>query len=281
MKLLVFALLSAVSLASAADLTSLQKSADAGDAEAQFQVGRVYLRGDGVPKDEGKAAEWFRRAAEQGNFKAQHNLGAMAFEGRGIPQDDREAARWLRLAAEQGTARSQVMLAGMLLQGRGAEKNVDEALIWYRRAAEQGDESAQLALAEHYYFRAGGPDYVEAVKWYRPLAERGHPAAQNALGIIVERGLHGEPADPKAAAEWFSKAARQGERKAQANLGRLYHEGRGLKRDVVQAYAWLKVAAARGEATAINMLPGVEPALKVEERTRAEELMREYERFAP
>lgn len=245
MKRLVLALLSAVSLATAADLTSLQKSADAGDAEAQFQVGRVYLRGDGVPKDEGKAAEWFRRAAEQ------------------------------------GTARSQVMLAGMLLQGRGAEKNVDEALIWYRRAAEQGDESAQLALAEHYYFRAGGPDYVEAVKWYRPLAERGHPAAQNALGIIVERGLHGEPADPKAAAEWFSKAARQGERKAQANLGRLYHEGRGLKRDVVQAYAWLKVAAARGEATAINMLPGVEPALKVEERTRAEELMREYERFAP
>ena len=45
-----------------------------------------------------------RRQAEQGDVDAQFNLGFMYVEGQGVLQDDAEAARWLRLAAEQGHA---------------------------------------------------------------------------------------------------------------------------------------------------------------------------------
>lgn len=261
------------------DLPALEKQAAAGDADAQFLVGRTYLRGDGVAPNDARAVEWFRRAAEQGQFKAQHNFAALLLEGRGVARDDAEAARWLRKAADQGSAPSQVLLGDLLLAGRGGARNVDEGLAWYRRAADQGDEAAQFRLAEYFYFPAEGagqPDYVEAARWYRPLAERGRAVAQNAYGVIVERGFGETKANPAEAARWFLKAARQGDRKGQSNLGRLYFEGNGVKRDPVQAYAWLKVSADRGEATAKNLLIGVEPLLSVDERTSAEALIREY-----
>lgn len=40
--------------------------ADHGDADAQFNIGMKYYRGDGVAKDYGNAAEWFGKAADQG-----------------------------------------------------------------------------------------------------------------------------------------------------------------------------------------------------------------------
>ena len=43
-----------------------------------------------------------RTSAEAGDAQAQFNLGAMYFEGRGVPQDDGEACRWIDLASVQG-----------------------------------------------------------------------------------------------------------------------------------------------------------------------------------
>ena len=47
-----------------------RKSADKGYAEAQFNLGKCYLFGNGVPKDSDEAAKWFQKAALQGHIKA-------------------------------------------------------------------------------------------------------------------------------------------------------------------------------------------------------------------
>ena len=83
-------------------LADLRASAEAGDAEAQFILGGMYVTGVGVPQDDVEAVAWYRRAAEQGDARAQYNLGGMYREGRGVPQDDVEAVAWYRRAAEQG-----------------------------------------------------------------------------------------------------------------------------------------------------------------------------------
>jgi TPR repeat protein len=54
-----------------------------------------------------------KRLAEQGDVDAQWNLGRMYGNGRGVPEDDAEAIKWYRLAAEQGYARAQFNLGGM------------------------------------------------------------------------------------------------------------------------------------------------------------------------
>ena len=55
----------------------------------------------------------FRPLAEQGDAKAQYNLGVMYVAGQGVTQDYGEAARLLRLAAEQGFAQAQSMAGGI------------------------------------------------------------------------------------------------------------------------------------------------------------------------
>ena len=59
--------------------------------------------------------------AEQGNVKAQYNLGNMYRKGQGVTQDYKEAARLYRLAAEQGLADAQYNLGVMYDVGKGVD----------------------------------------------------------------------------------------------------------------------------------------------------------------
>ncbi|GHT72265.1 hypothetical protein AGMMS49950_10680 [Endomicrobiia bacterium] len=52
----------------------LNMKAQQGDDEAQFKLGVIYLKGDGVKQDYKKAFKWYKKSAEQGNARAQNNL---------------------------------------------------------------------------------------------------------------------------------------------------------------------------------------------------------------
>jgi uncharacterized protein len=51
------------------------------------------------PQDYAQALKWYRLAAAQGHAKAQYNLGAMYGKGQGVPQNYVQALKWLTLAA--------------------------------------------------------------------------------------------------------------------------------------------------------------------------------------
>ena len=46
------------------------KAAEQGDADAQYNLGRAYWLGDGIPMNKPLAVYWYRKAAEQGNADA-------------------------------------------------------------------------------------------------------------------------------------------------------------------------------------------------------------------
>ncbi len=73
-------------------------SADAGQAEAEFDLGLLYAQGLGVRRDLTEAARWYRKSADQGNAEAQFALGQMYSRGWGVPRDDADAIRWLQMA---------------------------------------------------------------------------------------------------------------------------------------------------------------------------------------
>ena len=64
-------------------IEEIKRKANAGDAEAQYNLGVAYQNGQGVPKNHIEAAKWFRKAAEQKHAKAQNLLGAMYRDGQG------------------------------------------------------------------------------------------------------------------------------------------------------------------------------------------------------
>jgi TPR repeat protein len=93
-----------------------------------------------VPQDYKEAAKWYRMAAEQGHAWAQYNLGGMYLRGQGVPQDYKEAAKWWRKAAEQGDAGAQCNLGVMYEKGDGVPRDGTLAYALYNLAA-AGDPS--------------------------------------------------------------------------------------------------------------------------------------------
>ena len=81
------------------------------DAKAQYNLGVMYAKGDGVEKDYGEAVKWYTKAAEQGHASGQNNLGVMYAKSDGVVQDYREALKWYTKAAQQGFPPAQYPLA--------------------------------------------------------------------------------------------------------------------------------------------------------------------------
>lgn len=93
-------------------------------------------------------------------------------------------------------------------------------------------------------------DFDKAVELLWPLAEKGNdPQAQEKIGRLYHRGK-GLPKDAAKAAEWYLKAAQQGDAPAAARLGSMYWIGDGVARDPAQAATWYALGAAKGNALA-------------------------------
>ena len=80
-----------------------RKAADQGYAEAQFNLGNSYSKGEGIPKDFAEAVKWYRKAADQGYAAAQNNLGKMYADGEGVPRDEVEGLAWTNIGAASGS----------------------------------------------------------------------------------------------------------------------------------------------------------------------------------
>jgi len=112
-----------------------------GYADAQYYLGVMYAKGDGVAEDDAEAVKWYRKAAEQGHDGAQYNLGLMYANGEGVPENAAEAMKWYRKAAEQGNATAQSNLGVMYENGEGVPKDDVVAYAWYSAAAASGHDN--------------------------------------------------------------------------------------------------------------------------------------------
>ncbi len=220
--------------------------ADQGNAAAQFNLGVMYKRGQGIPQDYAHAMIWFRKAADQGYAAAQFNLGLLYVKGDGVPQDYAQAMIWFRKAADQGQVDAQASLGRMYDRGWGVPQDYAQAVGWYRKAADQGDAVAQSNLGAMYQDGQGVPqDYAQAVAWYRKAADQGDAVGQANLGGMYVNG-QGVPRDYAQAVYWFRKAADQGDANGQYNLGVCYANGWSVPRDYAQAVSLYRKASDQG-----------------------------------
>ncbi len=228
----------------------LQKKAEAGDANAQSSLGEMYAKGEGVPKDAVKAAEWYQKSAVQGNAQAQDRLGVMYDLGEGVPKDAAKAVEWFEKAAAQGNADAQRNLGHMYRNGEGVPKDATKAVEWYQKAAAQGNDKAQFSLGRMYSKGEGVPkDAAKAVEWFEKAAAQGSADTQRRLGMLYSYGIYVQK-DAAKAAEWYQKAAAQGDASAQFSLGLMYDKGEGVPKDAVKAAEWYQKSAVQGYADA-------------------------------
>ena len=87
-----------------------EQSADGGNQFATYQLGKLYLTGEDVPKDVTRAMDYLTDAAEQDNPQAQYILGKLYLLGKDINQDQEMTEQWFAAAADQGHEYAQFFL---------------------------------------------------------------------------------------------------------------------------------------------------------------------------
>jgi TPR repeat protein len=89
----------------------------------------------------------------------------------------------------------------------------------------------------------------ETVSRYLKAAAQGDRSAQFNLGVLYANG-QGVTKDEKEAVKWYRKAADQGSTLAQCYLGLCYEFGAGVSKDEIEAVKWYRKAADQGHAEA-------------------------------
>ncbi len=115
------------------------------------------------------------------------------------------------------------------------------------REAESGDISAMHEMARHYRGTR------EGLMWELELAKKGDRDYQTRIGWRYDRG-DDVPKDESIAAEWFTKAAEQGDEQASLILANYYVHGTGVEKDLRKAKLLLSGPAESGAPIAQRML---------------------------
>lgn len=121
----------------------LVAAAELGDGAAACRLGDMYREGlGGVRYSPKQAHHWYARSAMAGDASGQNNLGACYEHGLGCAQSYPRAANWYRLSAAQGLGTASMNLGYCHLRGHGVAADKEGALRLFREAVEQGEDRA-------------------------------------------------------------------------------------------------------------------------------------------
>jgi localization factor PodJL len=145
----------------------LSQAAQKGHAVAQYRLGTLYERGQGVAADPAKASHWYELSAAQGNRKAMHNL-AVFYASR---KDMANAARWFAKAAALGLSDSEFNLAVLYERGDGVPQSLVDAFKWYSIAAVAGDieSKARVGVLQTQLNDTDRATAAKAIEAFHPL----------------------------------------------------------------------------------------------------------------
>lgn len=83
-------------------LENCTEMAEAGDMQAQFEMGELYYHGERTDQDLPTALQWYEQASIQGHPDAQYRLGLMHMAGEGVERSLPQAYIMLKMAAVNG-----------------------------------------------------------------------------------------------------------------------------------------------------------------------------------
>jgi uncharacterized protein len=123
----------------------LTKLANANYVEAEYCLGYAT---EFILANYEESAAWYKKAAEHGHGQAQWCLGKLYLKGFGVQQNSPEAIKWYQSAAENGIPQAQFTLGEFYRSGEYVEKNPDMALKWYQKSAEAEFEPANTRIQQ-------------------------------------------------------------------------------------------------------------------------------------
>ena len=246
------------------------EEAEAGNAYAMHDMGKIYAQGIGAQASREQAEKWYGKSLNtlllleetQERVYLEYRIGKMYQYGLGTEENPEEAVRWFHKAAEKGHSYACYSLAMLYLRGQGVERDDERAYGLFLRSYDGGNPYAAYELGKlceagngtirnpekaQNYYRAAFLGFINMEKkskddtlWYR-------------IGCMYLHGIGTEP-DEEQAEHYLQKAYDYGNTHAAYQLARLYirQETQKLREDpeatpdyekIIKAVKWLEEAA--------------------------------------
>jgi TPR repeat protein len=262
---------------------------ESNNAESLFKLGERYEKGEGVPQCNTEAMKYYRSAALIAMADAKTNL-AEIYDEPTFPSGLLWALRFQLYFAERGVASAQAEVAEFYYWGLETYQDYEEwefpwdraqAAKWAFLAAEQGLEECQDMFGKIYWDDCMGAEWpenfdlqfdpqneLEEVRWLTWAQGTDH---------FINTGPYFNPDEARQHKE-FTKAVKiyralslTGDTEAQFKLATMHEQGEGLPKDECEAYAWLSIAASRGEKEASENLQRLSSQLTPEQVSKGQQ----------
>ena len=194
---------------------------DQGDLDCRVEIGRRFLIGKGVAKNESKGFQLIEEAYQSGNKRAISALGLCYLDGLGTTKDPTRAFALFK-EGSNASRHAKYLLGRMYLTGNGTEKDPQKGAAIVEEVAATGDHHATTYLGQMY---------------------------ANGWGVKV---------DQKKAISLYQEAAKAGNSEAMLELGKAYYAGSMVKGDKELARSWLQKAKDRGNKQANELLKKID-----------------------
>lgn len=126
----------------------LEPLAKSGHAAAQYYLGRMCARAEGLERDLGDAIRWWNASAGAGEPWAEVAIGSLYERGKVVPRDRRKALKWYLRAARHGLPEAQLRVGYFYEFGLGTDRDVARARRWYVEASSASKTPESLMRQE-------------------------------------------------------------------------------------------------------------------------------------
>ena len=234
----------------------LIESAGLGCGVAKYRLGKMFLRGEGVPKNIDYALRWLEESATEHNQYSEYLLGKTFLRGEDVDRDLLRAEDLLRRSSNQGNRYASYTLGKTLLDGKLLLQDIPEAIRLLTNSADKGFSAGQYQMGKLLYRGEMVPqDVSRAIDYLERAAAQKNPYAAYLAGKI--RLTETEVKDVLRAIRYFEIAAENGNNYAEFQLGKIYLYGKEVERDYEKAIAYLSSAAEHGNQYAEQILHSI------------------------
>ena len=234
----------------------LSRSAKQGYTVAKYMLGKLYLKGEDVPKQMLHALHWLESAVQDDNQYAEYLLGKTFLKGEDVERDTERAESLLSRSTEQGNKYAAYTLGKAYIDGDILAQSIDEAVRLLNLSASKDFAPAQFILGRLLYKGEVVPkDIKKVAEWLDRAAAQNDPYAAYLAGKIYL--TEDEVKDIQKAIRSFIVAAENGNYFAEYQLGKIYLYGKDVPRDTDTAMYYLQLAAEHGNQYAAQLIHSI------------------------
>lgn len=206
--------------------------AEAGVAEAQYNLAMMYRDGTNFEKNEDLYREWIKRAAEQGHTMAQIDYADILCPMEG-ESNKSKAIELYQSAAIKGNPDAKLKLAGIY---NDSDKLLPKIGRMLYAMAKKGDAINQFRYAD-YLLKTATTDRIRALafEWFEKCAVKKYPNAMHQIALMYKDGI-GVRKDLLKMETWLKNACDLGHLPSIVLLAEIYNHGNPLPKNEISAF---------------------------------------------